>query len=314
MKIYWRGKDGKKPPKNAIFGWVPFYPGWPVPPVQNVERIDSLPKAADPIRVYQKKFLPEKEEWLSIIKKTKNAIFQKQFEKAVLARVCVLTCEKEPDPFSIAAVLQTRAKNATLFCFADETMAFLGATPEILFSRKGRHILSEAVAGTAKHSENENEFLQNPKPLSEIIPVQKYLEQKLLPLCENAPLFSPIFVKKTKNVQHLCSNVEGILKDKTLDADILTKLHPTPALCGAPSFAAMEWIRKHEPFDRGLYGGAIGWSTEEESLWAVSIRCCLILGKQVLLYTGAGIVEGSDPEEEWEELNNKMSLFEGIFV
>ncbi|HLI93964.1 MAG TPA: chorismate-binding protein, partial [Puia sp.] len=65
---------------------------------------------------------------------------------------------------------------------------------------------------------------------------------------------------------------------------------------------------------RGLYGGAIGWSTQDASEWVVGIRSCFIQGKTATLFSGTGIVQGSDPISEWDELDQKLKLYDGIFV
>lgn len=320
-KIYWRDPEGKSPPRGASFRCRPFFKEAPTPSFNCATRVENLPPPSKPIRLLHKNFLPAKSEWISSVVNTTDAIETQAFEKVVLARCCTLECETVPDPFAITAHLETKAKNATVFCFANEKMAFLGATPELLFSRKGNAIQSEALAGTRPRGKtaiedlkNEHELLQNQKTRKEIVPVQKFLTQKLSPLCIEPPSFSPIYVRKTQNVQHLCSKTQGILRQNITDAKILDQIHPTPALCGAPTENAFNWIHEHEPFDRSLYGSAIGWSTPEESVWIVAIRCCLIKNTTVQLYTGVGIVQGSDPEEEWEELNAKMNLYQGIFL
>lgn len=321
MKVYWRNPEGKSPPKGASFGCRPFFKDAHIPSFDSVTRIEDLPPPTEPIFLIRKNFLPSKPDWISSVKSTTDAIGNQAFEKVVLARCCILECKTPPDPFAITAHLQTRAKNATVFCFANEKMAFLGATPELLFSKKGNAIQSEALAGTRPRGQTsvedvkiEHELLQNRKTHKEIAPVQKFLDQKLSDLCIEPPSFSPIYVRKTQNVQHLCSDVKAKLRTNITDCQILDQIHPTPALCGTPSEKAFDWIRKHEPFDRSLYGSAIGWSTPEESVWIVAIRCCLIKNTTVHLYTGVGIVPGSDPKEEWEELNAKMNLYQGIFI
>lgn len=321
MKLYWRDPEGKSPPIGAVFGCRPFFKDAPAPSLDSITRVENLPEPSKPIACIRKHFSPAKSEWISSIAKTTDAIQSQAFEKVVLARCCTLECESMPDPFAIAAHLQAKAKNATVFCFANNEMAFLGATPELLFSRKGFLLQSEALAGTRPRGktieedfEYECELLQNPKTRKEIVPVQTFLSQKLFPLCIEPPVFSPIHVRKTENVQHLCSKTKAILRRNITDREILDQIHPTPALCGAPSEKAFEWIRKEEPFDRSLYGSAIGWSTPEESNWIVAIRCCLIKDRTVHLYTGVGVVDGSDPQEEWEELDAKMGLYQGIFL
>ncbi|OZT16958.1 chorismate-binding protein, partial [Serratia marcescens] len=85
-------------------------------------------------------------------------------------------------------------------------------------------------------------------------------------------------------------------------------LHPTPALCGMPTAQAHALIGKLEPFDRGLFGGIVGWCDDEgNGEWVVTIRCGTVDGNRVRLFAGAGIVEDSSPESEWHETGTKLS-------
>ena len=321
MKVYWSDREGNSPPEDAIFSWRYFLPRLETPKMSGVSRVRELPAPTRPIRVASRRFLPEKNEWISAIEKAVGAIGRKELEKVVLARCCILECEEAPDPFAVISALKAKGQNTTLFCFAGEEMAFLGSTPEILFRRQKDQLQSEALAGTIKRGQSASEddrlgreLLESAKDLREFTPVETFLKEALSPLCKETLSFSPLHVRKAGNVQHLCSRLSATLRGGISDADILSRIHPTPALCGAPQEAAFDWIRQIEPFSRGLYGGAVGWSTRDASEWAVAIRCCMIRGKTVHLYTGTGIVEGSDPAEEWEELDLKMKLYDGIFV
>lgn len=71
----------------------------------------------------------------------------------------------------------------------------------------------------------------------------------------------------------------------------------------------MRIIKALEPFRRGWYGAPLGWFSEHEADVTVGIRSALIQNCQVQLYAGAGIVQGSDAQQEWEELENKISSF-----
>ncbi|MBU6446742.1 MAG: isochorismate synthase, partial [Verrucomicrobia bacterium] len=254
------------------------------------------------------------------VEKALQLIRRKVLEKVVLGRICILELAEAPDPFAIAAALKEKAHGgAFVFCAQSEAMSFLGASPERLFVRKGRALLSEAIAGTRPRGQTaaideqlRSELLNSSKDLREFSPVQKYLQSALSPLCVAPLIFSPISVHQTPNVQHLYSQCSGELKESITDEEILTSLHPTPALCGTPTLKAISLIRECEPFDRGLFGGAIGWSTPEHSEWIVGIRSCIIEGKKATLFSGTGIVEGSDPAEEWEELDHKLKLYDRI--
>src|SRR5690606_28308886 len=90
--------------------------------------------------------------------------------------------------------------------------------------------------------------------------------------------------------------------------DILRHLHPTPAVCGFPARRAAELIADLESFDRGFYGGAVGWTDATgDGRWYLAIRCAEVIQDSVRLFAGAGIVEGSDPETELAETSAKFS-------
>jgi menaquinone-specific isochorismate synthase len=270
----------------------------------------------------QRQFTPDRAQWIEKVQHALTLIEKKELEKVVLARICQLELEEIPDPFAIAAALQLKSQGAFLFCLQSEQEAFLGATPERLFVRTNkRTILTEAMAGTRPRGETplqdrvlQKELMESGKDLREIQPVRTHLEAKLSLLCSNPPQSTPFTIHQTQNVQHLYSTSCGELKEGIDDFAIVKALHPTPALCGAPEEKAYRAILDLEPFERGLYGGTLGWTTDSSSEWIVAIRCCLIRGKQVTLFSGTGIVQGSNPEEEWAELDHKLKLYESIFT
>lgn len=315
MKVFWAGRGGIPAPAGCAFQTFPLFSSSPT------LRIDSLPPPPPPFKPLSKTFSPGKEAWIRGVEKALIAIQQKKLDKVVLARCLTLELDRVPDPFAIAAALQKKAQNAYLFCLETPERAFLGASPERLFSRTGNEIASEAVAGTRKRGatpsedlELKNQLLSSPKELLEFFFVQNYIKETLEPLAQSPVAFSPLGIHTTPNVQHLYSSCQAKLKPGVSDSLLLDRIHPTPALCGAPKAEALRLLREIEPFDRGLYGGVIGWQTPDASEYAVAIRSCLIEGKTVRLYSGTGIVEGSDPDEEWEELDQKLKLYEGIFL
>ncbi|MGL5309601.1 MAG: chorismate-binding protein, partial [Plesiomonas shigelloides] len=91
------------------------------------------------------------------------------------------------------------------------------------------------------------------------------------------------------------------------DAQCLTWLHPTAAVAGLPREPARRFIHEHEPFERGWYAGSVGHISRERAEFTVAIRSALIQQNQVHLFAGAGIVPGSDPEAEWQEIERKAA-------
>lgn len=71
----------------------------------------------------------------------------------------------------------------------------------------------------------------------------------------------------------------------------------------------MDEIKKNEHFDRGWYAAPLGWITMNDSHQIVGIRSALIANNQIHLFAGAGIVKGSIPQNEWKELENKISQY-----
>ena len=98
------------------------------------------------------------------------------------------------------------------------------------------------------------------------------------------------------------------------DAQLLTALHPTPAVGGTPRRKALAYLREHEPFSRGWYAGACGLISDDVAEFAVAIRCMLLTGDTLRLYAGAGIVAGSEPAAEWQELDDKLANLLGLLL
>ena len=241
--------------------------------------------------------------------------------KVVLARRTEIGFSEEVD----AALLAESLEAATPGCFhfyvePEEGVAFLGASPERLFRREGRAIVSEAVAGTRPRGTSESddaelrdELLGSEKDLSEHAYVRTSIQETLGALCEELEVGQDISEMKLARGRHLRSKVRGTLREGVADADVLCALHPTPAVGGYPKAGAKQKIRELEPFDRGWYAGPVGWIGSEGAEFAVGIRSALARGKRLALYSGAGIVAGSVPEEEWAEIEGKIGDFTRIF-
>lgn len=119
------------------------------------------------------------------------------------------------------------------------------------------------------------------------------------------------FLLKLPNLFHLATDVEGELADGETALDLVRVLHPTAAVAGTPTSAAIAAIRDLEPFDRGRYAGPVGWvDADGNGEWAIALRCAQFThgtdSIAVTAYAGAGIVAGSDPESELLETRVKF--------
>ena len=116
------------------------------------------------------------------------------------------------------------------------------------------------------------------------------------------------FTLKLPNLWHLASDVEGSLTDGSTSLDLISALHPTAAVAGTPTTAALGIIGELEPFDRGRYAGPVGWvDAAGDGEWAVALRCAHVSSTgRITAYAGAGIVEGSEPVRELAETKMKF--------
>ena len=258
---------------------------------------------------------PDFEGWDAGVKNALRAMKRGGLHKVVLARKSWLELAAPADPYLFLSRLSERAPDCFHFahCPRPGTAVFLGASPELLYSRKGGRIFSEALAATRPRSLDPNEedrlgkqLLHSPKEREEHRLVVEAIAERFRWLCDEfTPEASPSILKLGR-LQHLITRFEGALKPGMCDLRILETLHPTPAVCGSPGERALELILENEPFPRGLYSGPLGVVSRDFSEFCVAIRSMRIEGRLLNLYAGAGIVPGSDPEKEWSELDAKM--------
>jgi menaquinone-specific isochorismate synthase len=89
--------------------------------------------------------------------------------------------------------------------------------------------------------------------------------------------------------------------------DVAARLHPSPAVCGAPRAEASRWLAAHEGLERGWYAGGVGWlDAAGGGELFVPLRCALLRGARAELFAGAGIVAGSTPALEQRETRMKL--------
>ncbi|KAF2594148.1 hypothetical protein F2Q70_00045431, partial [Brassica cretica] len=213
-------------------------------------------------------------------------------------------------------MLQSEGHDAYQFCLQPPgAPAFIGNTPERLFQRNQLGVCSEALAATrprsastARDMEIERDLLTSPKDDLEFSIVRENIREKLNSICDKVVVKPQKTVRKLARVQHLYSQLAGRLRREDDEFDILAALHPTPAVCGLPAEEARLLIKEIESFDRGMYAGPIGFFGGKESEFAVGIRSALVeKGLGALIYAGTGIVAGSNPTSEWNELDLKIS-------
>ncbi len=265
--------------------------------------------------------IPVQPGWQQNIYQAVHLINTTPLNKVVLSRKTTLKLSHSPDPIDLLAHLKKASTGSFDFCFqpAPHT-AFLGSTPELLYRRSGRSLASEAIAGTRSRGKNAQEekqlfedLIHSDKDRQEHQVVVDNILSTLHHLSDEVKTLKQFEVLKLSLVQHLYSQFTGQLKETSQDEDILSKLHPTPSVLGAPKQQAFEDLARLEPYRRGWYAGPIGWVGQHEAMFVVGIRSGLLRGKEISLFSGAGIVSESDPVKEWDEIENKLGQFLKIF-
>lgn len=261
--------------------------------------------------------VPHEEAWDKNISAALNAFSEKQLDKVVLARKSVFEFEEDINPVNL--VQKLRMANSQLFYFLfqfDANSAFLGGSPELLYMRSGRQFKSEAIAGTRPCGETAEQteaygkdLLKCEKDLREHRFVLDSIEKNLQEICDTVDVDDHVSLLQLSRVQHLHCRLQGVLSQGITDAQIINLMHPTPAVGGIPKAKAIAAIRQLEHFDRGWYAAPIGYISRDEAEFVVAIRSALVRQNSLSLFSGAGIVEGSNSASEWEEIENKISNF-----
>jgi menaquinone-specific isochorismate synthase len=266
--------------------------------------------------------LPDRGQWCKAVQTALDAFRPNVYEKVVLARKVSFDFDAPLDAAALLMALKHNTSHCFHFLFQPEPQSgFLGASPERLYRRDREVIRTEAIAGSrprgTSRSDDENltaQLLASEKDIREHDYVVKEIHRTLIDYCSLLVADKQPQVVKLKRCQHLLTGFKGRLKHGVKDADLLKSLHPTPAVGGFPRGRALQDIARLEPFDRGWYAGPVGWIEKDAAQFVVGIRSGLTEGNKLHLYSGAGIVDGSVPQEEWNEVETKISDFLALFA
>ena len=260
---------------------------------------------------------PDRAGWTRNVDRALAALAGGDLEKIVLARRTDLAFDHPISPVALLRRLKTVTPDCFHFCLQlDAETAFVGASPERLYRRAGRDLESEAVAGTrprgstmAGDRELGRALQESDKDRREHLFVSDAIRTALEPAAAALTVEPDVRLLKLARGQHLFTGVRAVLADGVGDPELLARLHPTPAVGGCPTGAAVARMREWEGFDRGWYAAPVGWVGRDGAEFAVGIRSALVRGAGLSLFSGAGIVAGSTPDSEWEEIENKIEDF-----
>lgn len=271
-----------------------------------------------PLRLETLHDTPDLEGWQQMLRQAQAQFAQDKLQKLVLSKV---SCSKVSHlPLAFMQRLLDRQRQAYHFWFEPfEDHVLWGASPERLYTREGRIVKTEALAGTRPRPENpelalafRDELLHSPKEQQENERVQEHIERRLGPLSSSFWM-EPLTVIQAGPVQHLYRQIKAEIHETIQDTELVRTLHPTPAVSGYPSSSAIAALKAIEPHARGWYTGALGWISAEAAEWTVVLRVALWQNQCMYFYTGAGIMPDSDPLAEWEELEAKLLSLKTLF-
>lgn len=197
----------------------------------------------------------------------------------------------------------------------------VGASPELLVERTGRHVHSRPLAGTTDRADGADgaegilprELLSSVKDSAEHRMVVEAIGQALRPLCVELDVPDHPDLVHLHTITHLGTSVSGTLSarpDGSVPSalEIMAVLHPTPAVGGVPRGRALEVIARLEPEARGHYAGPVGYvDARGDGCWMLGIRAVTVDGPSARLAAGVGVVEGSDPRTERVETVLKLT-------
>ncbi|HEY1011952.1 MAG TPA: isochorismate synthase DhbC [Herpetosiphonaceae bacterium] len=262
--------------------------------------------------------LPHPAEYAASVEAALARFAAGDLRKVVLSRALQLTAPAEIDLAGL--VRRLAGRNQQGYTFAVDLpgagrRTLVGASPELLVSRTGRHVTAHPLAGSAPRAEDPAEdrrramaLLVSAKDLHEHALVAEAVADGLRPYCRSVKAPAVPSLVQTATMWHLASRITGELDERRASSlELALALHPTPAVCGYPTALARAAIGELEGFDRGFFTGMVGWCDGRgDGEWAVTIRCAEVEGRRLRLYAGAGIVPGSSPEAEVAETAAKF--------
>ena len=250
------------------------------------------------------------ETWMSVVADAVARINRGDLEKVVLARDLIATAAEEID----VRWPLTRLAAAYPMCWTFHVDGLFGATPELLVRRERGLVTSRVLAGTIRRTGDDEHDLtlaatlaRSSKDLEEHEYAVRSVADALEPHCSSMNVPESPFVLHLPNVMHLATDVTGVAHDDRTSLELAEALHPSAAVGGTPTAAAVALIAEIEGMDRGRYAGPVGWmDASGDGEWGIALRSAQLAGNTVRLFAGCGVVGSSEPADELAESQAKL--------
>jgi menaquinone-specific isochorismate synthase len=282
------------------------------PGAVQVPALRRRPTAAlAPVRARVAAAVPSEDGYADAVAAAVTAMRAGQLDKVVLARAIDVAADEPLDARAVAARLAERFPA----CYTYVCDGLVGASPELLVRRMGRHAESLVLAGTVARGRTPAEdealaqgLLTSAKDAYEHRLAVESVRSVLGSLGAEVDGDETPQLLRLANVSHLASRVDAWLPAPAPDAlTLVTALHPTAAVGGTPREVALDLIRALEPASRQRYAGPVGWvDAHGDGEFALALRCAQLDGATARLWAGAGIVADSQPAAEVAETTAKL--------
>ncbi len=254
-----------------------------------------------------------KAEYEDIVEKTKEYIRDGDIFQAVISRRFV--SDYEGSLINPYRVLRTTNPSPYMVYMNLDDVEIMSTSPETLIRLQDGRLTTFPVAGSRPRGKDEaednalmRELLQDEKELSEHNMLVDLGRNDLGRISEfsTVEVTEYMMIHRYSKIMHICSQVEGDIRQDRDALDAVKSVLPAGTLSGAPKIRACEIIDELESEPRGIYGGALGYLDFSGNLdTCIAIRMAVKKDGKVYVQAGGGIVADSCPSTEYEESANK---------
>ena len=246
--------------------------------------------------------------YLEAFEKVQQSLHSGKFQKLILSRIKAV--ETTRDALSIFSALNSAYANTFNYIFSsNETGTWIGASPELLLHAYEKNVNTVSLAGT-KPADGLSEWTSKEKEEQKLVTdfiLDAFTKNEITQVVATAP-----YSYKAGPVDHLKTDISGVVPDKKTVFSLLKDLHPTPATCGIPQTESKIRVAEIEAHKREFYTGFIGVLTSTEKTFFVNLRCMELQKNKALLFVGGGITKASDGEREWLETERKSETLKRV--
>ena len=255
-------------------------------------------------------------EYTELVRTGMAAIEEQKVVKVVSSRAALRPLPPGFDPFTTFAELSHKYPQAFVSLVSVPGVGtWLGATPEVLAEVTANgtfHTMALAATQPLTAEFTPRTAIWRQKEIEEQALVARYIVScfKQLRLREYQETGPRTVI--AGQLLHLRTDFEVNLNDvpfPSLGTDMLRLLHPTSAVGGMPKAAAMDFLHRHEGYDRAYYSGFLGpvnVAAPGIARLYVNLRCLQLRATEAILYAGTGLTVDSDPAREWQETEMKL--------